>query len=123
MNLDPKRLKESEDLLRRHLVTFADDGDDDSLFVRFGEFMLEMERLRDNDDAWKRVCDAIGNSQQSYLLRLLKAIKDEMESRELSDDPGGENEVAIWRRNEAGLKALIKEIEEHQKKIKAMKTP
>lgn len=121
MNLDPKRLKESEDLLRRHLVTLHDDGDDDSLFVRFGEFMREMERLQENDASWQRVCDAIGNSQHTFLNRLLKAIKDEIESRELSDDPGGENEDAIWRRNRDQLHAVIKEIEEHQEKMMVKK--
>lgn len=120
MILDPKRLKESEELLRKHLVRFADDGDDDSLFVRFLEILNEIDRLEDNDASWHRLWDTVTKSELSYLNRLLKAIKDERESRELADDPGGENEDCIWRRNNDQLNAVIKEIEEHQKKLKDM---
>jgi len=53
---------------------------------------------------------AIGR-QSLCLNRLLKAVKAEQEARELADDPGGENELALWRRAESELAAAIKDSE------------
>jgi hypothetical protein len=39
------RSEESIKLLREHLVSLHDDGDDDSLFVRFGELLRRIEEL------------------------------------------------------------------------------
>jgi hypothetical protein len=39
------RSEESIQLLRKHLVRLHDDGDDNSLFVRFGELLRRIEEL------------------------------------------------------------------------------
>jgi hypothetical protein len=50
-------------------------------------------------------------TSESKLKRLLNAVKSEREARELADDPGGENELVLWRRAEDELKMAIKDAE------------
>jgi len=46
MRLSEERREESFDLLRKHLVRFHADKDNDSLFVRLGEIMQDFDELR-----------------------------------------------------------------------------
>lgn len=43
--MNKARFEENYNLISRHLVKFADDGDSDSLMCRFGELMIEFEEL------------------------------------------------------------------------------
>lgn len=46
MRLQKERFEESAQLIREHLVTLHDDGDNDSLFVRMGEILNYIEDLK-----------------------------------------------------------------------------
>jgi len=55
MALDKVRLAESEQLIRAYLVKNHEDGDVNSLSVRFGELTQEIERLQLDNEAWVRM--------------------------------------------------------------------
>jgi len=50
MRLTKERLKESYDLISKHLVKSHDDKDENSLFVRFSEIIGELEYLKYKSD-------------------------------------------------------------------------
>jgi len=64
--LKHERSMESIQLIREHLVTFADDGDEDSLFCRFGDILNRVDDLEHKlEGTW------------NTLIRTLKEHKDE----------------------------------------------
>lgn len=55
MRLTKERREESFGLLRKHLVKLHRDKDENSLFCRLGEIMIEMEEMQCSLDSWDRM--------------------------------------------------------------------
>ena len=74
---------------------------------RFNEpIEVSLERIIENEKEKRE-----NAFKASKLDRLLAAVKAEREARELADDPGGDNEQALWRIADAELTAAIKDSE------------
>ena len=55
----PARLLESSELIREHLVKLHDDGDDNSLFVRFNQILQHVENLTQEIKMLQRLLEKI----------------------------------------------------------------
>jgi len=59
--MDEKRLEENYDIIRKYLVTLHDDGDDDSLYVRFAEMINHYRDKQMSYDAFMETMNRINN--------------------------------------------------------------
>ena len=57
--ISKKRIEESRQLLRKHLVTLHDDGDENSLYVRFSEIMHHIEDQDMRIQSWELCAQVI----------------------------------------------------------------